>query len=667
MNIRRYTNKSWVALLLVLVILASLSGPAQVAAKNKKTPKNTSAQTTTAVPQTAAPATTTAPQTDVPAKDTTAVPQATPAELPAPVDAATSTPQDAASATEQPQQPAGDSGVKTVQPAPLKPAKPEELVGKKVAFVTVEGASQISPDTILAATRLKPGDVWSSDNVRQDLRMIYELGTFSDVTADFFLLPEGVKIVYNVKENPIVKGFSIQGNTKVSREKILSFMTLKPGSVLNAKTVADNLRAVEEYYKGLGYILVKTGDVKMSPEGILSIRINEGIVEDIVVKGNTKTKSYVVTREMKLEKGQPFNAKDARRSIQKLYNLGFFEDVNVKLGPGKQPGATVVEIVVTEQKTGTFSIGGGYSASDGIIGIISVGDKNFRGTGDNVNVHWEFGGNTGTAGNYSVSYQKPWLDRKQTSLGLTMYNLLSQYTDYDTNGDSIATYNRRYRGFDITLGRPVNDRLSHFVTFKNRNDEYTQYVSGQQYTQAYIDDNFGLTRSITLSRVYDSRDSTIYATEGSRYSLSAELAGLGGNFNFNKYTYELRHYWKMGKSQVLAARSIVGYGTGHIPYMQKYSVGGIDSLRGYRDDQFKGNREFAATLEYRFPVAKRVQAALFTDFGNAWESDNGDGLKELKSGIGIGIRMVTPFGPIRVDYATGSQGGRTHFNFGGQF
>lgn len=554
----------------------------------------------------------------------------------------------------------------SVQAAP-NAGPPQDLVGKKVAFVEVAGAINLKPETILAATRLKPGDLWTPDKVRQDLRLIYEMGTFSDVTADFTLIPEGVKVVYNVKENPVLKGSVVQGNQKVSKEKVLSLMTVKTGAVLNSQTVATNLRAVEEHYKGQGYILVKTGDVNFSPEGILTIKINEGIVEDFVVKGNTKTKAHVITRELRIKKGQPFNSKDARRSMQKLYNLGFFEDVNLKLAPGKQPGGTVLEITVVEQKTGTFSIGGGYSASDGLIGIITVGDKNFRGTGDNVNVHWEFGGKASTAGNYSVSYQKPWIDSKQTSLGFTFYNMINQYNDYDSSGDTLATYNRRYRGFDITLGRPVNDYLSHFITFKNRWDEYVEWVSGQTYTDAYIKDNFGLTRSLILSRVFDSRDSNSNPSTGTRYSLSAEVAGLGGDFNFSKYTGELRHYWKVGKTQVVAARSMIGYGAGHIPYMQKFTAGGIDTLRGYRDDQFRGNRLFTTTFEYRFPIAKRVQAALFADIGNAWQSDSFDLIKDLKTGVGFGISLVTPFGPVRIDYAVGNQGSRTHFSFGGKF
>jgi len=92
-------------------------------------------------------------------------------------------------------------------------------------------------------------------------------------------------------------------------------------------------------------------------------------------------------------------------------------------------------------------------------------------------------------------------------------------------------------------------------------------------------------------------------------------------------------------------------------------LGGTDTLRGYRDNQFKGTQMVNASLEYRFPIVKRVLGVLFTDTGSAWT----DGFPGLYSSVGIGLRMVTPVGPVRIDYGWGSQGGRAHFGFGGQF
>ena len=162
-------------------------------------------------------------------------------------------------------------------------------------------------------------------------------------------------------------------------------------------------------YLKQGYILVSVPDVQVTPDGTLHITISEGKIENIVLVGNEKTKDKVILRELRFKKGQPFNKFLASRSMERLYNLGYFEDVNMKLLPGTEGDHNVsVEIDVIEQKTGIVTVGAGYSDSDGMVGIFELGDTNFRGTGDKVNLHWEFGG-AGHGKNYQLSYTKPWL------------------------------------------------------------------------------------------------------------------------------------------------------------------------------------------------------------------------------------------------------------------
>ncbi|WP_312197928.1 BamA/OMP85 family outer membrane protein [Anaerospora hongkongensis] len=551
------------------------------------------------------------------------------------------------------------------------PASAADIAGKTVTAVKITGMSTVGENAVLAAVKTKVGDKADPETVKQDLQAIYEMGYFFDVVANFTEVPEGIQVVYTVMENPQLNEIVIKGNTKVSTDKIKELLTIKPGAVLNAKTLNDNMRAVEQYYHDQGFILAKVNDVAMGSGGILTISVNEGVLEGITVKGNDKTKTNVITREIKLKTGEAFNVKDARRSMQKVYNLGYFEDVNMKLNPGKEPNAVVLETSVVEQKTGTFSIGAGYSKADGMVGIIELGDNNFRGTGDKVKVHWEFGGNGGNK-NYEFGYTKPWLDDKQTSLGFTVYDMTNEYSDYE-HGKLVSSYDKERKGWDITLGRPSGEYIQNYISFKNRKDIWKEAVDGVDYSTAagyenYIDDNFGLTRSVTLTRVFDSRDNVFNATEGRRYSLSAEFAGkaLGGDFNYNKYTAEARQYLKVGKEQVVALRLTAGYADGHMPDSGRFAVGGADTLRGYEDDEFKGNKMLAATAEYRFPVAKKVQGVVFTDVGNAW---NGEGYKlnDLEASAGVGLRITTPIGPIRLDYAQGSEGGKTHFSFGGQF
>ena len=539
--------------------------------------------------------------------------------------------------------------------------------GKTVTTVKVTGNTTITEAEILGAVKTKPGDVVAADKIKQDMQTIYDLGYFFDVVANFNEVPEGVQVVYTVMENPVLKEVVIKGNTKVTTDKLQSMVTVAKGTILNSRMLNENVRAIEEHYRGEGYILAKVSDVAMSPGGVLTLTMNEGLLERIEVKGNDKTKTYVITREMKLKPGQPFNAKDAKRSMQKVYNLGFFEDVNMKLNPGREPNGVVLETSVVEQKTGTFTIGGGYSSEDGMIGIIELGDNNFRGTGDKAKIHWEFGGSSSDR-NYEFSYTRPWIDDKETSLGFSFYDMTNRYTDYYDGGGEKARYDKNRKGFEITLGRPQGEYVRNYITLKHRDDTYVKWVSGEVYTPEYLADNFGLTRSIQLMRVYDSRDNVFNPTEGNRVQLSAEFAGkgLGGDFNFNKYSVETRNYFDKGNDHIIALKAALGYADGHMPDSGRFAVGGSDTLRGYQDDEFKGNKMFAATAEYRFPVVKKVQGVVFTDVGKAW-SEEGYKLNDLKMGYGVGVRVSTPLGPIRLDYAKGSEGGRTHFSFGGQF
>ena len=579
----------------------------------------------------------------------------------------------------------------------IKIASEEEInsyIGQPVTKITIIGDSQANHDAVMDVLKVKPGMEFTKEGIAKDLQSIYELGWFYDIIPAYKQVPEGVQVTYHVMENPVFKTLVVEGNTKIGTDKIKSIIDLPENKIINIKDVNEKVRKVEGEYSKAGYILARVTDVRVLPSGELYLHVNEGIVEDFKVKGNTKTKDYVITREMKLKKGQPFNSKDARRSMQRIYNLGYFEDVNIKLNPGQSPNAVDVEITVVEMNTGTFGIGAGYSDADGFLGMISVGDKNFRGTGDKINVRWEFGGDEDNNKNYEFSYQRPWLDSKETGLGFSVYDMTNEYADYDHDGDEIARYDKQRRGQELTFSRRTNNEyVMNYLTLKNREDIYKGEADGYEDDYQYFEgddtdntgqtaeekaaladerqkENFGKTQSIGFTRTFDSRDNVNDPHEGKRNSYSIEWAGLGGDFDFTKYSADFRYYYRMGASEdVLAVQFGAGYADGTMPLSQRFAVGGSDSLRGYEDDQFKGNSMLKGTIEYRVPLMKKVQGVLFTDAGYAWDKKTEDDfdLGLMKYSYGVGLRVNSPLGPLRLDYGIGDDGGRFHFSFGGQF
>ena len=559
-----------------------------------------------------------------------------------------------------------------VQQEELKQEQPKQQLveGQMVVKVTIQGNKLIDSGLLEGVVALKPGMNISKEAVDNDLQAIYSLGWFYDIQPEYNLVPEGIQVVYRVLENPIFAKLDLQGNTIYKNIEIANMITLPKNKIINSVELNKSIRDIEAKYKQDGYILTRVSDVKMNADGTLKIVVNEGNVEGFSVKGNKKTKAYVVTREMRLKTGKPFNAKDARRSIQRIYNLGYFEDVNVKLNPGRNPNAVEVEISVVEMNTGTFGIGAGYSNSDGFVGIVSLGDKNFRGTGDKVNVRWEFGGESNK--NYEFGYVRPWLDNKETALGLSIYDATNEYQEYYDDSSDKARYDKKRRGYELTLSRPQSEHVTNYVTYKDREDTYEKAIEGHE-PQYYRDnpdkvsENFGLTRSVTLMRSVDTRDNIYNPSEGTKVSVGAEFAGMSGDFNFNKYFMDSRWYFKQKNEHVIAVKFDAGYADGTMPLSQRFSLGGAETLRGYKDDQFKGYKMMSGTLEYRFPIVKKVQGVVFSDAGYAWDKGATMDFSDIKTSIGVGLRITSPLGPVRLDYAMGEEQGRFHFSFGGQF
>ena len=594
------------------------------------------------------------------------------------------------------QTPAMGADTSVTQTAPSSHQEENKLapyIGKTITKQIIEGNVTVPEAEIAAALKTKPGMQFTEAGLSEDLSAIYDLGWFYDLRPEFKTVPEGVQVIYYVMENPVYQKTDVEGNTVLNKQRVASFFDLEQGKIANLKDINKCVQKLEEEYRSNGYILARVTDVHMEKDGTLKVAVNEGIVEGFKVKGNVKTKDYVVTREMKLKKGEPFNAKAARRSMQRVYNLGYFEDVNIKLNPGREPNGVEVEISVVEMNTGTFGIGAGYSNADGFVGMVSIGDKNFRGIGDKINLRWEFGGEDNK--NYDFSYTRPWLDDKETSATINLYDITNEYADYNIDGDEIARYDKKRRGQEITFSRRThNEFVSNYITIKNRDDIYKGPADGyeddvnQYYEKKFVQslhfkkewmpqtpeerrkENFGVTRSITFGRVYDSRDNVYDPHEGKRIGYSVEWAGgMGGDFDFTKWTADWRYYFRAGGESVWALNLGAGYASGDMPLSQRFTMGGSDTLRGYEDDQFRGNSMLKATLEYRFPIVKKVQGVLFTDNGYAWDKRHEDefDMGLLKNSYGVGLRINSPLGPVKLDYGYGEDGGKFHFSFGGQF
>lgn len=558
------------------------------------------------------------------------------------------------------------------------------LAGRTVSAVDIANVPDEVKSTLMPLIRTKPGDALTLDGVKADVSSLGSTGVFSQIVPTLETVPEGVKLSYITKANPVIHSVEFTGNTVFTGEQLTEMLGIQPNSVLNTTLLSQKMQDIEKLYLQQGYLLYSVADVQVTADGVLKIGIAEGVVEDITIEGNDKTKDYVILRELRYKKGEPFNKFTASRSMERLYNLSFFEDVNMKLLPGTKEHEVITEIDVVEQKTGVVSVGAGYSESDGMVGILELGENNFRGTGDKVNFHWEFGGSS-EGKNYQISYTRPWINDNGDSLGFSIFDRRYDYDDYNADGDTVASYDRRRKGYNLTWGHVSSEYRRNYFTLETVRESYDDHdgfdwggaAPADDKTKAEwynaIMDNMGRTNSFTFQHVFDNRDNYFNATKGRRLSASVQYGGhgLGGDYDFYKFTTEGRFYKGLSNGHVLALRVMAGYISGETSYNQLFDLGGSNNLRGYEDDQFKGEKMYAATLEYRIPVASKVEAVLFTDMGSAWDIDAGripwyTDDDSINWSYGVGLRLQTPIGPIRLDYGHGDRN-KFHFSFGAQF
>lgn len=561
--------------------------------------------------------------------------------------------------------------------------KVKEIWDKTITAVEIEGNENIESLILLSNIETKIGETLSKEKIRKSIDIIYSTGYFGNVKSDLIPYNGGTKIKFVVLENPKIKEIELKGNSVLKSETLINAMRTKKNNVLNFFTLGEDRKFIEDFYLKSGY-LARIYDLDMTGDGVLKIYIAETIVEDIRIEGEgeeeiisedgkkekikvpkkLKTKDYVIKREIKYTKvGQLLDMNKLKKDLQRIYNLGYFDDISWSPEPGTKEDSVVVVIRVKEgPPRGQAIFGASYGSGGKLTGQVSVSKDNLFGKGRKASISSEFGYIT----SYSLSYFEPWADKKNTSLGIEVFDTTIKREQRTTLGD-IATYDEKKKGGNIVIGRPIRDFTRLSVGFETKKVDIVQ-KSGTINPQ-YVTE--GSVRSLTLSCVKDTRDNIFNATSGLRDALSVESSGgvLGGNVNFTKYEIDIRRYRRIKKSKfVFAQRLQGGIYKGEKLLTEEFAVGGVDTVRGYDESIYSGTKMIVSNSEIRFPIAGNLTGCFFYDIGNAWYTSTN--LSDFKRGTGMGIRFLIPgIGPIRLDYGYNLQKneGQIHFSFGQMF
>jgi outer membrane protein insertion porin family len=472
-----------------------------------------------------------------------------------------------------------------------------------------------------------------------------------------------------------------------------------------------DLGRLQTTYASKGYIYASVtpeyswdasaGEVKVK----LTIKeASKAYIEEIRIRGNDVTKDKVIRRVLTLKEGDAFDSEAVGKNRMRIYNLGFFENVGVDTQPGSEMDKLILIFDVSpERKTGTLSLGAGYSSVEGLVGFLQVSQNNLFGNGQAVSAQWDFGT---LKNSYSLSFTEPWLFDKPISFGVDLYRtLLTQ--GYNSQGfDQVST------GGSLRLGYTLNEYWKVFNTYRYQSDDTSNVSAGLTGIFEGIEN----ISSITPSIVRDSRDNIFDASSGSYNILSVTLAGgyLGGDRHYVKPVFDSRYHfmtpaifgWRWLNSFVLGLHGRIGYatpydaGTGisEVPVSERFFMGGTDTVRGYDErslgasiaPNFGGLFTLLTNIEYGFKPAPPIKLRAFYDSGNTWagfnsvERDaNGNYKPFLYPAWGVGMLFTIPTSVIQIRLDVGfpllpydpngppngveAQGYRVHFNIGNIF
>jgi outer membrane protein insertion porin family len=407
---------------------------------------------------------------------------------------------------------------------------------------------------------------------------------------------------------------------------------------------------------GFAYVNVAplTSKDKISQVIDLTLEIEQGVkvyIDQIRIRGNTKTRDKVIRRELPIVEGEAYSASKIREGNRNIRNLGFFEEVNLATSPAADRSRTVLNVAVKERPTGTFSLGVGYSSIDRMLLQGSISQDNFLGYGVKLNLS---GAISGTSTTFSLGVTESHFLDTDWSLGVEAYKIEREWDDYD-----------EYRtGGAISAGHDIAKNTKGFLSYRYEEQEILNVA--ETVTSPLILDQVGeSTLSTITARIV--RNSTDYhqdPSSGGISQLSLEYAGLGGTEFYAKIVGEHRHFFPLFWGTVFSAHAEVGYvtptGDEEIPVGERFYLGGIRTLRGFKtrevgpqegDDFIGGEKMGYFNLEYLFPVSKELglKGVLFYDAGNAW-LDSEEYFSDMRHSVGAGIRWLSPLGPLRFEW-----------------
>jgi outer membrane protein insertion porin family len=458
-----------------------------------------------------------------------------------------------------------------------------------------------------------------------------------------------------------ITDIALQGVEVGSPESIRVLLQPLVGTQPSAEQLQNAFRAVAEWYRQRGYTLAQVASYEQDAEGRLLVEIAEGTIEAIEVQGNRRTRASILRHLIGVKPGAVYNERHLQRVRQRLGRFPFLREAQLGPQPGSAPGTTRLVLQVEEERSFDVAIAAGYTSDEGFIGYAELQESNVAGLGHRARLQWQreqvrdpvTGETTPLRASYALSYEAPRALPGAFNFGVEVYDQAPFYPVFYSNLNNLRRYERR-RGFSAYIGLDWRELFELRLRFRSDRVDYDDAPPGL-LSPVEQSVNRGRIDAVGFQLLYDTREGRPFTQSGLYITALMEQTLNRSDFRFTRLMGEAHYYIPFGGARVLLLRGMVGAASTPLPLSEKFWLGGFERLRGYDQDEFRGDHVLLGSAEYRFPVMESIQGALFVDVGTAWEKGQAFQTRQVRAGVGAGLRFASPIGIIRFDLAYGKR------------
>ena len=551
-------------------------------------------------------------------------------------------------------------------------------------------------------TWLSKSDRFSPDKLSEDLQRVSDFyqdrGYLNFAVVDSNAKPNekhpndlDVSITVNEGDRFRWGTVTVGGDSReIPLEELQKIAKVKTGKWYNRSELNAILEKIRNRLGDEGYAFAEIG-VQPKPNGDtvdfdLTLDPKQKVyVREIRISGNNKTRDEVIRRELRQMESAAYDYGKIQRSQERIQQLGYFDDVKVtQTTVADAPDQTDLDVIVSEQPTGSVNVSAGYVQDDGIVLSGGFAQDNLFGSGKSVSARVS---NSSSSKVASVSFTDPYFTPDGVSLGYDAF-----WRAYDPYKAEISAYKTETYGAGARLGVPITeyDRLNFGLGANNM--KVTLYPQSPQryvdFVEKYGEKNWTITGNIGWGR--NTTDSAFWPTRG--YIINANIEGglPGGDIQYYKLTHSQSWFFPLSRSLTLQLGGGVGYANGYgkndeLPFFHNFYGGGLGSVRGYQSgsvgpksydgygnvDYLGGTKQANVNAELLFPMPgmknnRTVRLSLFADAGSVWDGKRYTGYdyqpygasghhstfkNELRYSGGLAFTWISPLGPMKFSYA----------------